>query len=35
MSVLDKKEALRRQRILRMAGYNVKEDGRWGPWQQE
>lgn len=25
----------RRQRILRSKGYNVKEDGNWGSWQQQ
>lgn len=25
----------KKQRILRSAGYNIKVDGSWGPWQEE
>lgn len=28
-------ENLRRQQILKLAGYNVPQDGSWGPYQQK
>lgn len=28
-------ENKRKQNVLRNAGYNIKVDGSWGPWQQE
>ena len=28
-------ENKKKQQVLRTAGYNIKVDGSWGPWQEK